>query len=371
MTRATGEHFNIFRILAIGHREVTTHSPMLAELLSPKGNHGQGAIFLRLFLTEIKIQNFDAEGAKLKTEDFRGQVTEDSGGRFDIVVKDRCGVTIVIENKIHAADQPTQMKRCRKEYPDAKMFYLTLDGRNPCGLSDADVKSIECIPISYKDHILAWLKKCREAAACLPSVRETITQYIHLIEELTNQSTNIRMSKALIDEIIKSPESLQAFYTLRDAELAVQTELFAGLAGKLDKIVKHFEHSGMKWQASLREMHKEGASFYFTTRGLEKCNLQILFHFSQKDFKGFLFGFAKINPKQECRVEAQILSAFKEHFTNGRRTDWCPAIAYWEEYMNWGPKQFEAIQSQSNQFAEGLKAKLDKLTEIARQICPD
>ena len=40
LNQATGEHFNIFQILRIGHLEVKTHSPILAELLNPKGRHG-------------------------------------------------------------------------------------------------------------------------------------------------------------------------------------------------------------------------------------------------------------------------------------------------------------------------------------------
>src|SRR5665213_375123 len=68
LTRVTGEHFNIFQILGIGHREVTTHSPILAELLNPKGSHGQGSAFLRLFLAKFRISEFNAENATVMTE---------------------------------------------------------------------------------------------------------------------------------------------------------------------------------------------------------------------------------------------------------------------------------------------------------------
>ena len=61
LAQATGEHFNIFKILRVGHLEVKTHSPILGELLNPNGHHGQGAAFLRLFLSKFKITDFDAE----------------------------------------------------------------------------------------------------------------------------------------------------------------------------------------------------------------------------------------------------------------------------------------------------------------------
>ena len=196
-------------------------------------------------------------------EDCCGQVTEDSGGRIDIVVKDRNGKTILIENKIYAGDQKKQMERYRNEHPKAKIFYLTLEGKKPkLGLSDDDVKRIRCNCISYKDNILAWLKKCREAAACLPNVRETISQYIHLIEELTNQSTTILMSKELIDKIVESKESLQAFYTLRNAEIAVQTELIANLDAKLDDFAKT---TGLNLHRTIHKLSEKWGGFYFTT----------------------------------------------------------------------------------------------------------
>ena len=75
LARATGEHFNIFQILRVGHLEVTTHSPILAELLNPKGNHGQGAVFLGRFLEQFEVGGFDADAATVKMEYYVGPVT--------------------------------------------------------------------------------------------------------------------------------------------------------------------------------------------------------------------------------------------------------------------------------------------------------
>lgn len=49
ISRAKGEHFNLFSVLKIESRENNTHSAFLAELLDPKGCHLQGSIFLKLF----------------------------------------------------------------------------------------------------------------------------------------------------------------------------------------------------------------------------------------------------------------------------------------------------------------------------------
>jgi hypothetical protein len=234
LARAIGEHFNIFQILGIGHLEVKTHSPILGELLNPKGQHGQAAAFLRLFLSKFKnITDFDAESetATVELEYHLGLVTKNSGGRIDIVVKDGKGSTIEIENKIYARDQENQMERYSNYNPKAHLFYLTLDGRKPSNHSAATLKGIHYECISYAKDILAWLNECRKEAACLPIVRETISQYIHLIKELTNQSTTTRMNTELINAIVDSKDSLAAFFALCGEFEPVRAALIARLDG--------------------------------------------------------------------------------------------------------------------------------------------
>ena len=375
LARATGEHFNVFDILGIGHYEVKTHSPMLGELLNPKGRHGQGDIFLRLFrelvLDNFGVTDFDAESktAKLDLEYPIGPVTEDSGGRIDIVVQDGKGSAIFIENKIYAEDQPNQLKRYRKHDPKAHLFYLTLRGENPSGLSDAELKDIKCKCISYGCHIRDWLNACRKEAVCLPPVRETISQYIHLIEKLTNQTTTITMNKELITELTKDEASLAAFFTLRDAENAVQNELIARLDTQLDDLAKVF---GLKRQGQLQRLSQKHDGFYFTTPGLDKSNLQIGFAFDKAGYRDFFFGFRSQKTELESNVSKNIHSAFKEQFKADKLDEpnltW-PASAWWSVRQNWNPETFEAIRS--GQFATELKAKLEKLAGIARCVCAD
>lgn len=46
----TGERFNIFSILRVESKETSMHSAFLVELLNPRGSHGQGDVFLDLFV---------------------------------------------------------------------------------------------------------------------------------------------------------------------------------------------------------------------------------------------------------------------------------------------------------------------------------
>lgn len=218
--RLTGENFNVFKILRLSSAEVRTHSAFLAELLNPEGSHGQGTTYLDLFLKKINIgpDVFTAEGSKVKVEFFIGVVNleEHTGGRIDIFLKDRQNRHIVIENKIYAADQENQLLRYHNAYPNAHLYYLTLNGNPPSDWSKGD-EDYSVISISYKEHILGWLDDCHKASVSLPVVRETILQYENLIRILTNQTTGDKMIEEAKKVILAHPEMADAITLLGDA----------------------------------------------------------------------------------------------------------------------------------------------------------
>jgi hypothetical protein len=375
LNRATGEHFNIFTILGIRRREVTTHSPVLAELLNRKGSHGQGSVFLQLFLGNIGITKteFDTETSTVEKEYGIGQINEEeeSGGRIDILIKDGNGKMILIENKIDAVDQENQMVRYRNFAPEAPLFYLTLDCHKPSNLLPDAVVSIKCRCISYRENILAWLKDCRKEAACLPNVRETINQYIHLIEELTN----INMDKELINKIIESKESLHAFYTLCEAFLPVRAELITRLDGYLNSLATKHKlervDSELGKAGSLSNLQEKAGEFCFTTKGLRQHNLRISFVFETGNFTDLCFGFyyGKATDDHGCPIGGDLLKAFTGKFPDeDKPNNYWPASAWWKKYQR-SDDIFEAICSLD--FEKDLDEKLKILTEIANKVCPD
>ena len=358
LARATGENFNIFKILGISRREVTTHSPMLAELLNPNGAHGQGAAFLRILLTEFKIQGFEAEGASLRMESHAGPVTDESGGRIDIVVKDRTGETIVIENKIDAGDQPNQIKRYRNEHPKAHLFYLTLDGHKPSTLSVDELNEIQCECISYAEHILAWLKLCRKDAACLPGVRETLSQYIHLIAELTNRSTNNLMSKELIDTVIKDKETYLAYASLRREQWNVSKAIIGKVNAQLEALGKEL---GLETFEEFTGHSKSGDNFFYTTPTMKAQNLRFGLRCSDSEYRNVGFGFAYIDWKLKSQWDVSFLNkAFTEQFSSNA---FWHAFTFWDHRRNWDDKTMAAVIS--GEFAPDLDVLIRKLASAA------
>lgn len=367
LMRATGGHFNLFQILGIGHYEVKTHSPILAELLNPRGRHGQGDVFLNLFLTKLDIDKaaFDPARTRVECERYIGPKTETAGGQIDIVVEDGIRRRILIENKIYASDQENQLLRYHNYDQNADLIYLTLFGSEASDYSAGSLDRGSYRKVSYEKEIRDWLRDCRKEAACLPSIREMLSQYIALIEELTHQSTTKEMNADLIQHIIETPENLEAFFALRDAGWAVQTSLFEKLDEDLSRVAGELE---LEKKDPAKDLHKRDSLFSFSTPSLERNNLRIGFTFGAGNFCALDFGFVKIDHNLPCPVEDDLQPEFTARFASYKKTPWWPAYADYEQpYRNWGHEAFEGVRS--GQFAESVKKKLATLLEIANKVC--
>lgn len=219
-----GEGFNIFSVLRLTTNEVKLHSAFIAELLNPKGCHGCGSIFLQEFL---KICNNDGtnipnkiEEANVYVEKYIGPISKDysNGGQIDIVVEIG-NFKILIENKIHAGDQKKQLYRY-KNYGDQsigkyKLFYLTLDGKDASNESCCELKNgVDYFLLSYKKDILDWLRVCREKCVNKPLVRETLTQYISLIKNLTGLDMDTTKREEMFAIMAKHPDVAKEIFNV-------------------------------------------------------------------------------------------------------------------------------------------------------------
>ena len=230
LSRLSGADFNVFKIVKVVHDEVR-HSAFLAELLNPRGSHGQGDLFLRLFVEKLGITDFQCESAVAIVEKHIGEVTETTGGRIDIFIDDHRGNHIIIENKIYAKDGDNQLIRYHN-FKQQNLYYLTLYGieatdrsalHNPSG-----VKLIcgeEYKLLSYKTDILEWLELCQKEAVVMPLLREGIAHYINLIKYLTGTSTNKAMEKEIVNLLIESPSSLSNANELVNNFAAAQSQI--------------------------------------------------------------------------------------------------------------------------------------------------
>lgn len=356
---ALGERFNIFEILEIGHLETKTHSPFLAHLLDPTGGHGQGPLFLRLFIGQFPIHDFDPCSARVKTEHYIGPKTDRTGGRLDISLKDGKSRAILIENKIYAGEQERQMDRYREFNKHAYLLFLTLDGRVPSNVEAQNMRNIICV--SYATDILLWLRRCRSECPNAHTVRETLNQYIRLIERLTNQSTKLDMDKKLIDEIANSAENFKAFTLLTGAMGSVRTEILK----KFDRQLENLASEMTMRKLPAEDLTCADAGFAFSTPSLDASGFTIRFVFVRSNLRDLYFGFTH-NSKEPSQYAKELKKKFAESFTPQETSSLWPAGRYWDEYRNWNDETFLDILN--DKLAIELRGVLTKLLYIAKEV---
>lgn len=248
ISKISGENFNLFKVLKLDSSEVRLHSALIAELLDPKGSHGQEDKFLTIFLNQLGINEFETSTALVEVEKSIGPINSDysEGGRIDIFLTDANKKRIMIENKINAVDQESQLCRYKEFDAQANLFYLNLFGEKPNVKSTKSAKIIlsenDYKIISYSVNIIQWLEECKKDAVSLPIIRETITQYINLIKLLTNQSIIEKMQEEIKKLILENPD----YFNSMKICAQTWTEITNQVSSKFkDAVIKEFHDNSI------------------------------------------------------------------------------------------------------------------------------
>ncbi len=163
-----------FNVLRYARTDEMGLSQILADLLNPKGPHGQGDVFLKCFLVRYWLDQATIGPLVNVRTEARTDRIEQSQRRIDILV-DLGDCVLGIENKPWAADQPKQIEHYLKQLelskpskggnPCFKLLYLTgHEGRPPSAdsagssfqrnLGDGTLRLT-----SYKE-LQEWLRDC-------------------------------------------------------------------------------------------------------------------------------------------------------------------------------------------------------------------
>ena len=231
----TGAKFNVYSVAHIERREEIVHSRMIAELLNPKGSHGQGIAFLQLFLGTVFSDDPNNPDKKspaceeaLVEAERSFSIIDGATGRIDIIIELKQAV-IVIENKIDAPDQKLQMARYR-DYAksiakhrsrNVHLFYLTPDGREPSESSLGDNNQPTVDLLTYPTEIAAWLDQCM--LFCVKRqlffLIEGIGQYRRLIDKISGNTMSMEERKE-IDQIFEKRNILLSAKRISDRLLS-------------------------------------------------------------------------------------------------------------------------------------------------------
>jgi hypothetical protein len=234
--------FNLFLALRGAGDEVRLHSRFIGALLDPE-NHVLGRELLIDFLREIEVpiagpESFSLLGLKVQVEHMG----------IDLLITNADRQAVLIENKIFAGDQEKQLRRYHDELLARKFSpifvrYLTIDGHAPAedSLSGLDKElpenGYQCI--SYAKHIRGWLESGERMATRDIPVRESISQYLAVINSLTGSDQeetymNGLVETLLIGENMRLARDVRAAYMHGLAEL--QDRLWTDIEAALKDI---------------------------------------------------------------------------------------------------------------------------------------
>lgn len=274
--KLSGDNFNVFSVLGLNSAE-NMHSLFIAELLNPNGTHGQGCLYLSLFLQELDlIKSYkELNSAKVTTEKHIGEIDKDylEGGRIDIFIE-HVSNNIIIENKIYAGDQYNQLYRYyqfgKKHFDNPLILYLTLDGSEPSSESLGELTLDKVTCISYAKHIISWLNVCIEKSASLSIIRETLIQYRNIIKKLTNQCSSKDKEMEINDILLVSEDNFNS-------------------AKQISNVMESIYKLPDNVVTKLRESYKEKyGSHFFTLCTFDKVytvNLQVVYEGYDRHFQ--------------------------------------------------------------------------------------
>jgi hypothetical protein len=180
---ATG--FNVFDLIEPDENKL---SDVLSDLLNPKGNHGQGDLFLQLLFEKLDLH----PDAKLKKDaTVKREATVKNHRRVDVLID--AGILVAIENKVDSDEQQDQVKdylehlsACRpgQSIPNT-LIYLTPNRRPPTSLSNSELeihqesRRLHCW--SYQDELCDWLEVCRRDCKA-QKIRDFLSDFIAYIK---------------------------------------------------------------------------------------------------------------------------------------------------------------------------------------------
>ena len=146
----------------------------------------RGSLFLKTFLQLCEAER-GTSPTLMDIDALIGQITVSReatifNGRCDLLITAPGRFCILIENKIYASENDTQLARYRdwlswQREPRRHQFlvFLTQHGIPAKNLPDGAY-----IPLSYTSHVRTWLSKCLHEIKA-PHVRSTVEQYVNLV----------------------------------------------------------------------------------------------------------------------------------------------------------------------------------------------
>lgn len=328
--RAMGKHdYNIFTLFHDFSDEVNLHSNFIASLLDPNGDHYKNDLFLKLFLETCGIDDFSIDTSRATIfKEFK---------HIDIYISDG-KKHIILENKVYAKDQPTQIARYidaiqnkgaekkDAEDEDICVLYLHPDRELPKENSlggyklnqdntklEKDGSSINFKVISYGKEILEWIDRCKNEVSNLTDLNVFLSQYKDVIEMIYDRYKRIdEMNNEDLVKIFKDNYRavLDIVSNYEQTRRKIIDEFFKNISDNLKGIYKKEDGFEICYPNSIiKDYGKNCQPIKITQKRWELFDFAI--EFLDKDLKSPIIGFVKNEKSKSIELKCITMDGKK------------------------------------------------------------
>ena len=364
-----------FNVLEYDPMGETRLSRLLADLLDPKGKHGQGEKFLELFLRDIcQLPNYkeQAVSASVSTE-VSTYHSNNSDRRMDIVIEST-DLVVCIENKPWASDQPKQIldylediRTYRKEW---QILYLTKNGDPPSEESIPRRRWKNLVETEKRAQAVSFKKIRKWISSCIGQCQsERVRCYLtDLMSYLMKEFEGIS-DMAESDEIkkmaLRNTEHLYAMLEINGVLPEIRQELILRLDRDLKAI---FEEKGWNSIDGVKNTLVETGPYAGLTVETDR-GYRISWEFEESNWNTAAYGLDRAQPKIAEEDGLKLKAYIDSTIAKGKINDYWLWFHFIQEsgYKKWAESKepwlgiLEKSVSGHTKTAEFIVGKIEEL----------
>lgn len=369
-------HAPDFRFYNSIYQDENSISRCIKTLLDVKGKHGQGTLYMDLFLNILlpeqyaRVDRADVEASTVVVEK-----PTTAGRRIDIYIELGDFGVIAIENKPWADDQENQLK----DYADYArahcgkggwlLVYLCNWQPSEYSIDSATLEDYErggnFLRLDF-NKLIGWLDEC-EAQTQPLNIKIFIKELIFLIRERVNREVVRNGMSETVSFIESNNENLEMAFSVSESVAQLKLKLLEQFKKKLAEALDS-EGMRLSWNVS-DDLNSRYNNFNIELNVTKDDAFTLYFEFYYKGLEGLWWGIRRKSAEFYSETRwAAIKARMDSGFGNSQKSEaWLP---WWEwagdssrltEYYDWNTNHLPWIAIRDGAMA-------NEIVEIAKEV---